>query len=288
MGQRKNPRARRRRVFSHWSDEVKSLGCLVREPLGVEELSCGFVDAFVGVCSEEVALCLQEVSGQAFCAVAIVVGERRAEGWHSDAVSDGGADGVAPVCLRFDDDVGEERIQEEVLESGISLVRLFDAVEEVGADDATASPDGCNIAEVELPTVLISCCAELNEPLGVGDDFRGVECVAYGLDEGGAIAGEGGCGWAGQDFCGFDSLGFDGRDDAGFDGGGDGGEGDAHFGGMADGPLAGTFLACLVEDEVDDGFSGFGIGFGEDARGDFDEVAIQLALVPLREDVSEF
>jgi hypothetical protein len=41
----------------------------------VEELSGGFVDAFVGVCSEEVALRLQEVGGEAFCAVAVVVGE---------------------------------------------------------------------------------------------------------------------------------------------------------------------------------------------------------------------
>lgn len=110
MGTKKKPARTKAAGFFGWMVTMKSMGRLVCEPLGVEELSCGFVDAFVGVCSEEVALCLQEVGGQAFCAVAIVVGERRAEGWHGDAVSDGGADGVAPVCLRFDDDVGEERI----------------------------------------------------------------------------------------------------------------------------------------------------------------------------------
>ncbi len=143
----------------------------VGEPLGVEELTGWFVEAFVGVCAEEVALSLQQVGGQAFCAVAVVVGERCAEGWDGDAVRDGGADGVAPVGLGLDDDVGEERVEEEVLETGIPFVRLFDAVEEVCADDATASPDCGDITEVELPPVLISGCAELDEALCVRDDF---------------------------------------------------------------------------------------------------------------------
>jgi hypothetical protein len=117
---------------------------------------------------------------------------------------------MTPVGLRFDDDVGEERIEEEVLKSGIPFVRLFDAVEEVRADDTPTPPDGCDVAEVQLPSVLVTCGAKLNKPLGVRHDFRGVECIADGLDKGGAISGESRSGWAGQDFRGFDPLGFDG------------------------------------------------------------------------------
>ncbi len=50
----------------------------------------GFVGALVGVGAEVVALGLEQVGGQAGGAVAIVVGERGAEGGDGDAVLDGG------------------------------------------------------------------------------------------------------------------------------------------------------------------------------------------------------
>ncbi len=53
------------------------------------------------------------------------------------------------------------------------------------------------------------------------------------------------------------------------------------------GPLAGAFLAGGVEDLVDHGLAVV-VLLGEDLGGDLDEVAVELALVPLGEDVGEF
>ncbi len=44
-------------------------------PVGVEELAFGLVDALVGVGTEEVALGLEQVGGEALGAVAVVVAE---------------------------------------------------------------------------------------------------------------------------------------------------------------------------------------------------------------------
>ena len=56
---------------------------------------------------------------------------------------------------------------------------------------------------------------------------------------------------------------------------------------IADGPLAGSLLAGLVEDEVDEGLAGLLILLGEDLLGDVDQVAVELTLVPLGEDLVE-
>jgi len=50
---------------------VDELGPVV----GVEVFTGGFVESFVGVCSEEVALGLEEVGGEASTAVAVVVSQ---------------------------------------------------------------------------------------------------------------------------------------------------------------------------------------------------------------------
>ncbi len=50
------------------------------------------------------------------------------------------------------------------------------------------------------------------------------------------------------------------------------------------GPLAGALLAGGVEDQVDDCFAVF-VFVAEDVAGDFDQVGIEFALVPLAEDL---
>ena len=58
--------------------------------------------------------------------------------------------------------------------------------------------------------------------------------------------------------------------------------------GRLQGPDAGAFLAGLVENDIDERFAGFGIDLAKDLRGDVDEIAVELALVPLGEDVGQF
>ena len=49
-------------------------------PVGVEELTAGFIDALIGVRAEEVALRLQQVGWQASGAETVEVGQCRADG----------------------------------------------------------------------------------------------------------------------------------------------------------------------------------------------------------------
>ncbi len=125
-------------------------------PFRVEELAFGFVQALVGVGTEEVALGLEEVGGEAFGAVAVVVAEGGRERGNRDAVEGGDAHHFAPALLGLAEHVLEERVEHEVRELRVGAVGIGDAVEEAGADDATATPDGGDAAEVEAPVLLLA------------------------------------------------------------------------------------------------------------------------------------
>ena len=62
----------------------------------------------------------------------------------------------------------------------------------------------------------------------------------------------------------------------------------AHVEGVHRGPLAGAFLACGIEHDVDEGLAGNGVGLLEDVSGDLDQEGVQLALVPLGKNVTHF
>ena len=52
-------------------------------------------------------------------------------------------------------------------------------------------------------------------------------------------------------------------------------------------PAAGALLLGLVEDDVDQRLAGLGVGLAQHLGGDLDQVAVQVALVPLGEDVGD-
>ena len=249
----------------------------------MEHLAFGFVGALVGVGTEEVTLGLEEVGGEAGGAVAVVVAEGGAEGRDRDAVEGGDADDFTPVLLRLAEHVFEERIEHEIGQIGVGAVGVGDAIEEAGADDATAAPDGGDAAEVELPVLLGTHGLNEVETLGVADDLGGVEGVVDFFDQflliGGDVDGR-----AGELGAGGDALFLLAGEDAGLDGGVDGADDDGVFGGVEQGPLAGAFLAGFIDDEFDDGLAGFGVFLLQSLAGDLDEVAKEVALVPLVED----
>ena len=72
----------------------------------------------------------------------------------------------------------------------IALVGFDDAIEKLRANDATAAPDGGDVAEVQIPVVLLAGRAEQFHSLRVGDDLRGVKRVAHRLDQLVAVARE--------------------------------------------------------------------------------------------------
>ena len=54
----------------------------------------------------------------------------------------------APVMLCPGDDIAEIFVQQQVVQVRVALVGLDDAIEEFRADDATAAPNGSDVAKV--------------------------------------------------------------------------------------------------------------------------------------------
>src|ERR1700730_5211971 len=143
----------------------------------------GLVNPFVSMRAKEIALCLQQIGRQSCGTVTVEVGEGGAESRNGNAMLDGGGNGDAPIILRFCDDVGEIGIEEEVVQRGVALIRIHDAVQEFRANDATAAPDRGDVSEVEVPVVLLTRSSEQFHSLCVRNDLGGVERVAHGINE---------------------------------------------------------------------------------------------------------
>lgn len=108
-----------------------------------------------GVGTEVVTLSLQQVGGQVLGAVAIVEAEGSGEGGERDTPDSGLADNVSPAVLGIADGLGEEVVEQEVLEVGVVAVGVGDVLQEDGADNATTAPHEGNGGLVELPAVLL-------------------------------------------------------------------------------------------------------------------------------------
>src|SRR5690606_8179284 len=97
-GESPAPRGRGAGLWSEVAPGSALLGlAAVAGPLGVEDALA--VHAVVGVGAEEVALALDQGGGQALGAHGVVVGQRRREPGHRDAVGDGVGDGRPPPLL---------------------------------------------------------------------------------------------------------------------------------------------------------------------------------------------
>lgn len=255
-------------------------------PLGVEELAFGLVQALIGVSTEEVALGLQQVGRQTLGAVAVVVAQGGGEGRSGDAVQGGEGHHFAPVLLGLAEHALEEGVEHQVHQAGVGAVGVRDAVEEARTDDATATPDGGDAAEVEAPALLLAHGLDEVQTLCVGDDLGGVEGVVHLLHQLSLVGRDVG-GRAGQLLAGCHTLLLLAGEDAGLHSGVDGADHHRVFRGVEERPLAGAFLAGLVHDELDHGLAGLGVHLLEGLAGDLDEVALEVAFVPLVEDRSD-
>ena len=87
-----------------------------------------FVDAFVSVRAEEIALRLQEICRQSRLAITIKVSERRGKRGNGDAMLNGCRDRDPPIALRFLNDPREIAIKQKIVQRGIAMVRFNDPV----------------------------------------------------------------------------------------------------------------------------------------------------------------
>src|SRR6266446_4314277 len=196
-------------------------------------------------------------------------------------------DGDAPVVLRLFDDAGEVGIEQQIMQRRIAFVGFDDAIKEFRANDATPAPDRGDVAEVQLPVVLVTRSAEELHALGIGDDLGRIERLTDCFDKLLSIAGEFLRFWLRQNFRRSDALVFARRNDARLDRGVDRGNNNRLLNSRLERPNAGPFLAGFIENNVDKWFARFGIDLAKDLGCDVDEIAIEVAFVPLGESVCQ-
>lgn len=237
-----------------------------------------------GVGTEVVTLSLQQVGGQVLGAVAVVEAEGSSEGGQRDTPQSRLADNVAPAGLSLVDSVGEELVEQQVLEVGVLAVGVGDVLQEDGADNAATTPHESNGRLVELPLVLLGGVLDEHEALGVGDDLGGIQSLLEVINESGLVARELGSG-ALQDSGSTATLILESRQATGEDSLTDQGDGHAEVQSVDGSPLAGTLLASLVEDLLDEG-SAVVVVIVEDIAGDLDKERVEDTGVPLGENVT--
>src|SRR6516162_3472479 len=121
------------------------------EPLGVE--NARFIDAFVGVCTEEIALRLQEIRWKTSGAITVEISQRRRKRGDRNTEFDSCRNGEAPFGLRPFDGSREIFVEKKILQRRISLIRLNDSVQKFSADDTAPSPNRGDVAQVQIPFV---------------------------------------------------------------------------------------------------------------------------------------
>lgn len=124
----------------------------------------GGVDALIGVGTEEVALRLGQCGGQAIGTQTVVVGQRRGEAWYRNTQLGGGDHHAPPAVDALLDGVAEVRCRDQRGQVRPIGECFFDPIEELRADDAAATPNGGQIARVDVPAVLGAARRDLVEP----------------------------------------------------------------------------------------------------------------------------
>lgn len=238
-----------------------------------------------GVGTEVVTLSLQQVGGQVLGAVAVVEAEGSSEGGQRNTPQSRLADDVTPARLGLVNSVGEELVEEQVLELGVVAVGVGDVLQEDGADNAATTPHKGNGGLVELPAVLLGRVLDEHEALGVGDDLGGIKSLLEVIDESGLVTRELG-GRAVEDGGSTATLVLEGRQAAGEDSLTDQGDGHAEVQSVDGGPLAGTLLAGLVEDLLNEG-SAVVVVVVENITGDLNEEGVEDTGVPLGENITD-
>lgn len=259
-------------------------------PVDVNVLALGVVLVGVlgldaeGVGTEVVTLSLQQVGREVLGAVAVVEAEGSAEGRERDTPESRLADNISPAALSVVNGLVEEVVEQKVLEVGVVAVSVGDVLEEDGADDAATTPHEGNGGLVQLPAVLLSGLLDEHEALGVGDDLRGVEGLLQVIDESLLVTFKLGSG-ATQDGAGPGTVVLESTQAAGKDSLANEGDRHAEVKRIDGGPLAGTLLASLVKDLLDER-SAVVVVVVEDVTGDFDQEGVKDTSVPLGENIA--
>lgn len=239
-----------------------------------------------GVGTEVVTLGLQQVGGEVPGTVAVVEAEGSAEGRERDTQEGSLADNVPPAALGVVNGLGEELVEQKVVEVGVGAVSVGDVLQEDGADDAATTPHEGDGRIVKLPAVLLGSLPDEHEALRVGDDLGSIETLLQILDESLLVTRELSSGRAIEDGASADTLVLEGTQATGEDCLANKSDRHAQVKGVDGSPFAGTLLAGLVKDLVDERKTVV-VVVVEDITGDLDQERVEDTFVPLSEDIGD-
>ena len=97
---------------------------LSREPFGVE--NTGFIDAFIGMCTKEIALRLEEIRWKASGAITVEIRQRGRKRRDRNAEFDSCRNDEAPFRLRSFDGSREIFVEEKILQRRVTPIGLDD------------------------------------------------------------------------------------------------------------------------------------------------------------------
>ena len=108
----------------------------------------GLIGALICMRTEEVALRLQEIRREASRAITVVIRQRGRKRRDRYAELDSCRDDETPFRLRSFDGSGEILVEKKILQRRITLIRLNDPVQKFRANDAAATPNRSDVAQV--------------------------------------------------------------------------------------------------------------------------------------------
>src|SRR3989449_185012 len=150
-------------------------------PLGVEHAF--LVGPAVGMRAKIVALRLEQVGRQPLLAVAVEIGERRAQGEAWRAQVRGRLHDFAQAVCALVEETAEVGVEHEVVQIGFRAKRRAYGVEEFGADDAPAFPDPRHLVQFQFVLVFLRSPAELRKALGVAGAGRDLARLLQAREE---------------------------------------------------------------------------------------------------------
>ena len=114
-----------------------------------------FISAFVGMRTEIVTLCLDQVGRQNGSTVAVVVRNCSREGWNRNTVLHSIGNNVTQRLLIFVRDFLEVRSQQQVRNARIFSVGIGDFLQELGANDAARTENLRDFTVVQIPVIFV-------------------------------------------------------------------------------------------------------------------------------------
>ena len=232
-----------------------------------------------------VTLRLDQVRRKNGCAIAVVVGNSGRERRNRDTILHGIRNHITQRLLIIVRDFLEVRCQQQVSDTRIFCICVGDFLQELCTNNAACTEDLRNFAVVQIPVIFVRSGTQLGEPLCVRDDLTEVERATDFLDKFRFVTRKLRF-RSRQHFRRCDTLLFQRRDITCKNGFRDQRQRLAQIQRTLAGPFAGAFVCRFIQNHINQIFTLF-ILFGEDVFGDIDQVAVQLAFVPLSESLCQ-